>query len=361
MKKDLSSEKNLWTQHEVKLQTAQAVFYMHQEGYCHRDLKPENFLVSSFKDGSVLIQLTDLAESKRSSEEKSDGEPVHTTWWYQAPEVKSGEKISHPASDTFSLGVIFCEIERTTEPNDIENDIVPVAYFSHLAQDMMQHDFRIRPDMLTVLQRLGMSAELLCISGKPWKNAFVDEQDVMSDDNNIGHHRILALLLSDKSDHVETAYWLLNEIAMQEASSSSFRVQSVLLILPYFHANIRANVNNNDDRSTFTKLLYCQALQALCQRPYFVLSDEMRLNLQAFSIIPACERSVVVVVARVAERFPSVLLSCEVDGVWGKLGDTFEWFAYGFVNDWSNLEVATAARNMFPVAQAPLPDQIASG
>lgn len=275
---------------------------------------------------------------------------LRTTMFYQAPEVSNkNEPFICSASDTFSLGIIFCEVEETSK-RDTANKLthtVPLTNFTRLTRDMIQQDFRLRPTMPSVLERLGESMELTCINGLACENvianAFEDKMDIISTtsyDKSLGLHRLLTLLRSDKSDDIENAYWLLQTLAVKEASNPGFPAQSVLSILPHFHT--RLHVNDNDSgRSTFNKLMYCRALEALCNRPYFLLSDDMKLNLRAFSVIPACERSVLMVMAKTTETFPAILEWCG-HGKWGKHGDKFNVFVKRFANDW-RLDVAVVS------------------
>jgi len=340
-------------QREIKLQTAAALAHVHQFGVCHADLKPENFLINSASDNSVCVQLADMGSAFQISSLASTTTTLRTTMAWQAPEVVSKENpFISSASDTWSLGMIFCQLEQTSAQGN-ENElvsIVPRAYFTPLTQDMIQHDFRLRPTMPKVLERLGESMELLSIKGLPSDdivaNMFKDKMDIISTtsyDKSVGLHRLLTLLRSDKSNYIEAAYWLLEYLSVKEAFTSTYPTQSVLSILPYFHTRLHVN-DNDSSRSTLNKLMYCRALEALCQRPYFLLSDDMKLNLRAFSVIPACERSVLMVMAKTGETFPEILEWCS-NGKWGKHGDRFDVFLRRFTDDW-RLDVASVACQM---------------
>ena len=340
---------------QIKLQTAAALAHVHEECLCHADLKPENFLINSASDMSVFVQLADMGSAINISPMACPTRPITliTTILYQAPEVTRKEMPFYGScSDVYSLGIIFHEVEQTSEQED-SNQISlgePLSYFTHLAQDMIQYDHYLRPTMPKVLERLGESMELLSIKGSPCDdivaNMLENKMDIISStsyDKSLGLHRLLTLLRSDKSDYIEAAYWLLESLAVKEGFTSTYPTQSVLSILPQFHT--RLHVNDNDvGRSTFNKLMYCRALEALCQRPYFMLSDDMKLNLRAFSVIPACERSVLMVMATTAETFPEILEWCK-NGKWGKFGDRFDVFLDRFTDDW-RLDVASIACQM---------------
>jgi serine/threonine protein kinase len=340
-------------QREIKLQIAAALSHVHQAGLCHADLKPENFLINTANDTSVCVQLADMGSAIKISEMPLKITSVRTTMFYQPPEVTEHDQpFFSSAGDVYSLGRIFCEVERTSEQDDSNqtSSTVPLEYFTPLTQDMIKHNFHLRPTMPKVLERLGESMELLCINGLPCDdivtNVLENKMDIISStsyDKSLGLHRLLTLLRSDKSDYIEASFWLLQSLAVEEAFSSTRPSQSVLSILPYFHTRIHVN-DNDSGRSTFNKLMYCRALEALCRRPYFLLSDDMKLNLRAFSIIPACERSVLMVMAKTSETFPEVLEWCG-NGKWGKFGDRFDVFVNRFVEDW-RLDVASVACQM---------------
>ena len=284
-------------QREIKLQTAAALAHVHEEDFCHADLKPENFLIN-FGMG-VFVQLADMGSAinilKMACPTRPFTRPftLRTTIFYQAPEVTRKEMPFYGSfSDVYSLGMIWLEVERTSEQED-SNQISlgePLSRFTHLTQDMIRDDFLLRPTMPKVLECLGESMELLCIKESPYEdvvaNAFENKMDIISltsYDNSLGLH-----------------------------------------------------VND--------KLMYCRALEALCQRPYFMLSDDMKLNLRAFSVIPACERSVLMVMATTAGTFPEILEWCK-NGKWGKFGDRFDVFINRFTDDW-RLDVAYVACRM---------------
>ena len=333
-------------QRKIKLQTAAALAHIHQLGVCHGDLKPDNFLINSATDTSVCVQLADMASAIQISAMPSTVTSLRTTMAWQAPEVvRKDNPEFHSASEIWTLGKIFCHVELTSQ----HLDGVPSTWFTPLTQDMIQYDHDLRPTMPEVLERLRESMELPSIKGSPCDdivtNMLENKMDIISStpydkSTTRGLHRLLTLLRSDRSDYIEAAHWLLENLAVKEAFNSAYPAQSVLSILPYFHTHIHVN-DNDSGRSTFNKLMYCRALEALCRRPYFLLSDDMKLNLRAFSIIPACERSVLMVMAKTFETFPEVLEWCG-NGKWGKFGDQFDVFVNRFVDDW-RLDVASVA------------------
>jgi len=89
---------------EVMLQLTSGVQYIHEHGIVHRDIKPDNLFYLS--DGSIKI--SDFGISTQIGE-KTVGDAVSGTVYYTAPEILMGG-LSTPASDIYSIGIVFYEI-----------------------------------------------------------------------------------------------------------------------------------------------------------------------------------------------------------------------------------------------------------
>lgn len=89
---------------EIFSRLLEGVDEIHRRGFIHRDLKPENILIGN--DGSVKICDFDLAIREGSS--RRDG-GITGSPGYMSPEAILGEKVT-PASDIFSLGILFYEL-----------------------------------------------------------------------------------------------------------------------------------------------------------------------------------------------------------------------------------------------------------
>jgi hypothetical protein len=86
-------------------QAAEALDYAHSKGVIHRDLKPSNIMVEP--SGGVKVMDYGIARSQH-LEEVTTTRTFLGTASYGAPEIVQGA--SQPASDIYSLGVVFFEM-----------------------------------------------------------------------------------------------------------------------------------------------------------------------------------------------------------------------------------------------------------
>jgi len=90
-------------------QAAEALFYLHEQGWIHRDVKPDNFLVNV--DG--LVKLIDFAISERYKKGIgalfSFGSKVQGTRSYMSPEQIRGKRLD-PRADLYSFGCMIFEL-----------------------------------------------------------------------------------------------------------------------------------------------------------------------------------------------------------------------------------------------------------
>ena len=101
----------------VKLATqiAEALDAVHQQGIIHRDLKPGNVLID--RDGNGLLTDFGLAVSNVNVERLTSDGLIVGTPVYMSPEQAAGENSTlTPASDIYSLGVMFHEMLTGTVP-----------------------------------------------------------------------------------------------------------------------------------------------------------------------------------------------------------------------------------------------------
>lgn len=107
---------------EIVAQIARALEVIHSHGIIHRDLKPENVMLRL--DGSVAIADFGVAKSMLQQDnlhltQTQHGEVVGTPY-YLSPEQATGREIT-PASDLYSLGVMFYEMLTGSRPYSAES------------------------------------------------------------------------------------------------------------------------------------------------------------------------------------------------------------------------------------------------
>lgn len=90
---------------------ASALNAVHQENIRHLDIKPANILVLDSGVGNYQVLLTDFGISLDGSNPAAAlYGPRGMTPLYAAPEVHTGGERLSPASDVFSLGLVFLEV-----------------------------------------------------------------------------------------------------------------------------------------------------------------------------------------------------------------------------------------------------------
>jgi serine/threonine-protein kinase len=92
---------------DMMIQVCAGIGYAHRAGIVHCDLKPHNVLVG--EDGRVKVTDFGIARALASIEPEQGSEIVWASPKYSAPEQSAGKPPS-PASDVYSLGVMFFEM-----------------------------------------------------------------------------------------------------------------------------------------------------------------------------------------------------------------------------------------------------------
>jgi serine/threonine protein kinase len=99
-------------------QIGSALAAAHEKGILHRDLKPENIMLKQLGGGDERVAIIDfgVAKIKNSLVALSTVTPTTLgTYGYMSPEQFRGEQVT-PASDVYSLGVIFYEMLTGRRP-----------------------------------------------------------------------------------------------------------------------------------------------------------------------------------------------------------------------------------------------------
>lgn len=105
---------------EVVLQLAEALHYIHQQGVVHCDIKTENILVTETdepgKRRRLVAKLLDFGLARPLNPDRNKN-TLSGTPHYVAPERIRGQPAS-PASDVYSLGILFYELITGRVPWD---------------------------------------------------------------------------------------------------------------------------------------------------------------------------------------------------------------------------------------------------
>lgn len=129
---------------EVALQTAEALHAAHQRGVIHRDVKPDNILFADYEDDSEHVKVADFGIA-RATEATTISHPgdILGSVKYMSPEQAAGERIG-PASDLYSLGVVFYEVLTGSVPFAVDAPAdVPVRH----AEEPPPHPSEVNPEV----------------------------------------------------------------------------------------------------------------------------------------------------------------------------------------------------------------------
>ncbi|MEK7867571.1 MAG: protein kinase [Planctomycetota bacterium] len=96
---------------DVLRQAAEALAYLHSQGYVHRDVKPENFLV----DAQGRVRLIDFSIALKAGERPAGSGKTEGTPTYMAPEQIRGEAVDGRA-DAYAFGVVVFEVMAGRPP-----------------------------------------------------------------------------------------------------------------------------------------------------------------------------------------------------------------------------------------------------
>lgn len=112
----------------IAAQIASGLHFFHYHGLIHCDLKPSNIMIN---DETLKVKLVDFGLSHFKFEENIlDKDMIGGTRGYMSPEQEAGVKALTPASDIYSVGVIYYELLTGARPQyDAEGELIPPSAF----------------------------------------------------------------------------------------------------------------------------------------------------------------------------------------------------------------------------------------
>jgi serine/threonine protein kinase len=145
----------------IMLQTCAAVGAAHDAGLIHRDLKPANIFIEQRPNLPALVKVLDFGVAKFVVEEHDDDYNTLTqvgaiigTPRYMSPEQCSGAAALTPASDVYSLGIIFYEMLTGVAPFNAETPLgVALKQVSEAPQSLREIVPSIPPELEGVVFR----------------------------------------------------------------------------------------------------------------------------------------------------------------------------------------------------------------
>lgn len=142
---------------QILIDMAEALEYMHENGFMHLDFKPENVLVTA--NGKVRLIDFDLAQAIPEKPKKMTGKNPGTPA-YMAPEQLLGQPISHTV-DVFAFGAAAYELLTNQKPfpGDTPADILK----RQLDRSQFFSPRELNPDLPADLEKI----LLRCLQTRP--------------------------------------------------------------------------------------------------------------------------------------------------------------------------------------------------
>ena len=126
------------------LQVADALRFAHEHGVIHRDVKPHNILLT--EAGEARVADFGIARAANATT-TSQSSPFMGTAGYMSPEQAKGEIIG-PASDLYSLGVVFYEALTGELPYSAEDPVaLAMQHVNELPRPLRETNSKVPKDL----------------------------------------------------------------------------------------------------------------------------------------------------------------------------------------------------------------------
>ncbi|MCL6507260.1 MAG: serine/threonine protein kinase, partial [Bryobacteraceae bacterium] len=136
-------------------QGAEALFYLHSEGWIHRDVKPDNFLVSD----EGMVKLIDFAISVRQKSALAalfsfGKKPVQGTRSYMSPEQIRNQNLD-PRADIYSYGCVLFELLSGKPPfTGVNADDLLTKHLSAPIPSVQVYNDNVTPEFSNLIRKM---------------------------------------------------------------------------------------------------------------------------------------------------------------------------------------------------------------
>jgi serine/threonine protein kinase len=135
-------------------QGAEALFYMHSEGWIHRDVKPDNFLVSDEGFVKLIDFAISLREKKGLGAMFSFGNKIQGTRSYMSPEQIRGKTLDQ-RSDIYAYGCVLHELLTGKAPfTGTTADELLTKHLTGPIPSVQVHNDNVTPEFANLLRKM---------------------------------------------------------------------------------------------------------------------------------------------------------------------------------------------------------------
>jgi serine/threonine-protein kinase len=217
----------------IAAQIACGLHFFHYHGLIHCDLKPSNIMIN---DETLKVKLVDFGLSHFKFEENIlDKDMIGGTRGYMSPEQEAGVKALTPASDIYSVGVIYYELLTGARPQyDAEGELIPPSAFCDVLLSSDDQNYfndesldldALSRDVVNTVDYLDLVV-IRCLQKEP-RSRFKSIEELKAVIEKAGHDFKLDIVFdknyssaaSDKSETAKADEVFSNEDAAREGSA----------------------------------------------------------------------------------------------------------------------------------------------